>query len=204
MTPTIRLLRTAGALVMIASVWGCDSTARDDCGPTLSELRVTEADEERSSRKMSDYYLVVIAREVPGFGGVRMIRSESGPDTLGIYLIEPDSSAARRVREALAMHQYANHPDPDPTRVERELTRPIKIIPAKYDYPQLYAWRGEIARFVMPIPGVNGAGMRANVTSVGLRHDSDDVVQCVEKRLDELAIPRDAVVIWVTGRIVPN
>lgn len=102
MTHTIRLLRTAGTLVMIASGWGCDSTARD-CGPTLNELRAGKAHEERSSWKMSDYYLVEIARELSGFGGVRMIRSESGPDTLGTYLVEPDTSAARRVGEALAM-----------------------------------------------------------------------------------------------------
>ena len=202
MTQILRFLCTACTLVVVVVVWGCNSGSRDECGPSISELRATTAHADRASRKFSDYYLVEIAREVPGFGGVRTIPNPDGPDSLGIYMVEPDTAAAKRVREALAAHRFTNKPDPDSLQVKGELSRPIKILLAKYDYAQLHAWRGEMGRFIVPIPGVKGLLMRANELAVGIESDSVGVVRCTMERLTELSIPPDAVKFEVMGQIV--
>lgn len=159
----------------------------------MQELREswTEASQQ-AEYKGALYDLRQVAEEVPSFGGLSVIPVEGGPDTLVIRLVDPDTLAAEKARRAY-IEQVSKGREYVSPSVERMRDQPLKIVTSHYNLVQLYNWFRLIGHYVMPIPLVNGSGINAGGINIWISEDSDNAVWCVERRLNELSIPRDAV-----------
>jgi hypothetical protein len=133
-----------------------------------------------------DDLLLRVEELAPGFGGMFI-----GPDgRLTVYLLDPSQlAAARTAIEAVF----------GPDRVPAEGMRAVQ---GQYIVSQLKRWM-ELAATVMELPGVTAVDLDEARNRVTIGVEDDSRVQPVEQALFRLAIPREAVVIEVTGQIRP-
>jgi hypothetical protein len=76
----------------------------------------------------------------------------------------------------------------------------IVLLDARYSMLQLIGWRDRL-REGMTAPGVTSWGFRTSENRLNLAVQHPDQKAAVEKRLDELGIPRDAVIIEQGGPV---
>ncbi len=134
-----------------------------------------------------------IARDIPGFGG--FFFDQAG--NLVAYLKDRNQrDAAVRALEPLLRTR--------PRGAARETfgTQPEVVIrDGQYDFLELAAWRDEAVLPVLEIPGANWMDLDEGRNRVAIGIESASVRERVEARLAQLGVPREAVIIEVTGRI---
>jgi hypothetical protein len=81
----------------------------------------------------------------------------------------------------------------------------IVLLDARYSMLQLIGWRDRLRGGMWSVPGVTSLGFQTmeNRLGVSVEHP-DEQKAAVEKKLDELGIPRDAVIIEQGGPIIPQ
>lgn len=135
---------------------------------------------EKAEKTLDDKFLDVAAK-VPGFGGMFV-----DGDTLKVYLSNPSQKPA--IETAIA------------STFGRERAKNIQILQGKYNFAQLKEWNNRAGElFDMQGTVYTDVDEKENRVKIGI--DSSDF-KVVEKRLDQLGIPRDAVIIEKTDPIV--
>ncbi len=134
---------------------------------------------------VDDWYAKV-AQQVPAFGG--LFFDEHGQ--LTIYLADTAPSvvaAAAAIRSAFGD--------------DERMAGPIRVLPGKYGFLQLYEWRNSIID-ILTIPGVVFLDIddRRNQLAVGV--ETMEIAHEVERMLEKLGVPREAVSIEKTEPIV--
>jgi hypothetical protein len=133
-----------------------------------------------------DDLLVRVEEQAPGFGG--MVIDRDG--RLAVYLLDPSQlGAARSAIEAVFGAEWV--PDAG-----------VCALQGRYVVSQLKRWT-ELAAPVLGLPGVTAVDLDEASNRVAIGVEDDSRMQAVENLLTGLAIPREAVVIEVTGEIRP-
>jgi hypothetical protein len=133
-----------------------------------------------------DDLLVRVEEQAPGFGG--MVIDPAG--RLAVYLLDPSQlGAARSAIEAVF-------------GADRVPEAGVCALHGRYVVSQLKRWT-ELAAPVLGLPGVTAIDLDEASNRVAIGVEDDSRRQAVERALSGLAIPREAVVIEVTGEIRP-
>jgi hypothetical protein len=133
-----------------------------------------------------DDLLVRVEEQAPGFGG--MVIDQDG--RLAVYLLDPSQlGAARSAIEAVF-------------GADRVPEAGVCALPGRYVVSQLKRWT-ELAAPVLGMPGVTAVDLDEASNRVAIGVEDDSRMQAVETAVSGLAIPREAVVIEVTGEIRP-
>jgi hypothetical protein len=133
-----------------------------------------------------DDLLVRVEERAPGFGG--MFVGQDG--RLAVYLLDPSQlAAARSAIEAVF----------GPQRVP---AAGVRALPGQYTVSQLKRWT-ERAVELLEMAGVTMVDLDEAKNRVAIGLEDDSRTPTVEQRVLALGIPREAVVIDVTGRIIP-
>ena len=155
----------------------------------LAKVSVTAgqvASQEPGRMESYDDLLVRVEEQAPGFGGMFI-----DPDgRLVVYLLDPSQlAAARSAIEAVF------GADGVPEAGARALQ-------GQYVVSQLKRWK-ELATPVLELPGVTAVDLDEASNRVAIGVEDDSQRRAVEQALPGLAIPRETVVIEVTGEIRP-
>ena len=133
-----------------------------------------------------DDLLVRVEEQAPGFGG--MLIDADG--RLAVYVLKPSQLGA--ARSAIEAVFGADHvPE-----------KGVRALQGRYVVSQLKRWM-ELAARVLGLPGVTAVHLDEARNGVAIGVEDDSRRQAVEEALSGLAIPREAVVIEVTGEILP-
>jgi len=173
-------LRVAIAVTVAVTI-GCASGR----GKTVLPLS-RQTPQKRSVIENYDDLLLKVEQRVPGFGG--MFIGEDGK--LCVYLLDTSQLAAARLAIATVF---------GPQRVPSAGVRALK---GQYTISQLKQW-AERAQSVFEIRGVTMVDLDEAKNRVAIGVEDDSRVAPVERALMSLRIPREAVVIDVTGQIKP-
>jgi hypothetical protein len=142
--------------------------------------------QETSRVETYDDLLVRIEEKAPGFGG--MFIDSAG--RLVVYLLDTSRlSAARSAIEAVV----------GPGRIPDAGVRALR---GRYVVSQLVAWTRS-ARALLEMPGVTLVDLDEAKNRVTVGVESESRTQAVKQALSSLGVPREAVVIRVTGQIRP-
>jgi len=155
----------------------------------LAKVSVTAgqvASQEPGRMESYDDLLVRVEEQAPGFGGMFI-----DPDgRLVVYLLDPSQlAAARSAIEAVF------GADGVPEAGARALQD-------QYVVSQLKRWK-ELATPLLELPGVTAVDLDEASNRVAIGVEDDSRRRAVEQALPGLAIPRETVVIEVTGEIRP-
>lgn len=125
-----------------------------------------------------------MARRVSGFGGLYL---DSNGSRLNVHLLEPRAKGAVIAAIAAVF---------GPGRFPKD----VRVLQGQYDYRELIEWNDHILN-VLTLPGVSYKGIddAQNRLLIGL--ENEEARGRVEKALDAVGIPRDAVIIKVTGPV---
>ncbi|MBI4475648.1 MAG: hypothetical protein HY654_00655 [Acidobacteria bacterium] len=145
-----------------------------------------EASQERSTMESYDDLLVRVEERAPGFGG--MFIGQDG--RLAVYLFDPSQlAAARSAIEAVFGAQ-------------RVPAAGLRALQGRYTVSQLKRWT-ERAAGMLEMSGVTMVDLDEAKNRVAIGLEDDSRTPTVEQALVSLGIPREAVVIEVTGQIRP-
>ncbi|MBI2161767.1 MAG: hypothetical protein HYU25_15570 [Candidatus Rokubacteria bacterium] len=145
-----------------------------------------EASQERSTMESYDDLLARVEERVPGFGG--MFVGQDG--RLAVYLLDLSQlAAARSAIEAVFGAQ-------------RVPAAGVRALQGQYTVSQLKQWT-ERATEMLGVSGVTTVDLDEAKNRVAIGLEDDSATQTVEQALASLGIPREAVVIEVTGQIRP-
>ncbi len=133
-----------------------------------------------------DDLLVRVDERVPGFGGM-FIDSDG---RLTVYLL--DTARLPAARSAIEAIFGSSHVP----------AAGVRAVQGQYTVSQLKAWT-ERAGTVLKMPGVTLVDLDEAQNRVAIGVEDGSRTRAVEQRLSSLKIPREAVVIQVTGRIRP-
>ena len=133
-----------------------------------------------------DDLLLRVERMAPGFGG--MFIEVDG--RLAVYLLDTlQVSAARSAIE---------------TVFGPSLTAGgVRAVQGQYTVSQLKAWTERASAVVLDVPGVTMVDLNEAKNRVTIGVEDDSRTQTVKDVLSSLKIPREAVLIQVTGQINP-
>jgi len=167
--------------VLIAIVtWSCSSPASSN--GEFGESPYAKATEISPVDSLSD-----LAQQIPGFGGLFI--DDSGQ--LTIYLTDPDQQQAK-AKEVLSnseliaqslSHQSASVSD-------------MQVLKGQYTFITLHEWKKEVSRKVLIIEGVHSAGIDQSRNKLSIGVENESVLDKVHKKLAELDIPEEAVIIY--------
>jgi hypothetical protein len=133
-----------------------------------------------------DDLLVRVEEQAPGFGG--MVIDPDG--RLAVYLLDPSQlAAACSAIEAVF-------------GADRVPEAGVYALQGRYVVSELKRWTA-LATPVLGLSGVTAVDLDEASNRVAIGVEDDGRRQAVEKALSGLAIPREAVVIEVTGEIRP-
>ncbi len=151
-------------------------------------LAAADAGLQQPSTRMETYddLLVRVEKQAPGFGGMYI-----DPDgRLAVYLLDPAQlPAARSAIEAV----FGSNRVP---------AAGVRAVQGQYAVSQLKAWT-ERAATVLKLPGVAFVDLDEAKNRVAIGVEDDSRRQSVEEALRSLKIPREAMLIDVTGPIRP-
>jgi hypothetical protein len=142
----------------------------------------------QTQRKMEthDDLLVRVEERVPGFGGMFI----DADKRLVVYLLDTARlAAARQAIEAVF----------GPQRVPPAGVRAVR---GQYTVSQLKSWT-ERANAILEMPGVTMVDLDETKNRVGIGVEDHSRMKAIEQALSSLNIPREAVIIQVTGQIRP-
>jgi hypothetical protein len=144
------------------------------------------ASQEPSRVETTDDLLVRVERRAPGFGGM-FIESDG---RLAVYLLDTKQlGAARSAIEAVFGSS-------------RVPAAGVRALQGQYAVSQLKAWT-ERAGTVLEMPGVTIVDLDEAKNRVTIGVEAESGTRAVEQALSSLEVPRDAVLIQVTGEIRP-
>lgn len=147
------------------------------------------ADDEAQSPSPLETYedrLLRIAREVPGFGG--MFIDQDG--RLAVYLLDTTELAIAESAIAAVFGPQVVPP------------AGTKALQGQYTILELIQWRRQAIE-ILTLPGVSLVGLDEAANRVRVGVEDATRVGAVEQALQRLGIPREAVIIEVTGPITP-
>jgi len=176
-----RLSLTVVLQIAVASLLAAEPAL----GPRFlaGEISAAEARFQERSR-MHDDLLLRVERMAPGFGG--MFIDPNG--RLAVYLLDPSQlSAARSAIEAVFGPGLTAHGG-------------VRALQGQYTVSQLKAWT-ERANAILEVPGVTMVDLDEGKNRVTVGVEDDSRTQAVKQVLSSLKIPREAIVIQVTGQI---
>lgn len=133
-----------------------------------------------------DDLLLEVARRVPGFGGLFV-----DPDgRLAVYLLDPADSAA--AEEAIAAVFGRNRIPPGG----------VRVIQGQYSVLQLKEWYDGLGS-LFSIPGVVLTDLDEGRNRLAVGIEQERARGPVEREVERLGIPREAVIIEQTPPIIP-
>jgi hypothetical protein len=153
----------------------------------LAASRVAAADstsQEPRRLETQDDLLVRVEKRVPGFGGM-FVDAEG---RLTVYLLDTSQLAAAR-----AAIEFVFGPGRVPAAG-------IRAVRGRYSVSQLKMWM-ERGGDVLSVPGVTLVDLDEASNRVAIGVDDRTRIRAVEQALASLKVPREAVVIQVTGPI---
>lgn len=137
-----------------------------------------------------DDLFATVAIQVPEFGG--MIFSEN-EEILLVYLTDPRPRKLAAVRSAIEIvFGYGVIPKGG-----------VKAIPGQYGFLQFKEWYDRMLSPVWSIPGVTFTDINEAKNRLGIGIENREVEAQVVEQLERLGIPREVVIIQVTGPIEP-
>jgi hypothetical protein len=144
------------------------------------------ASQEKRTMETDDDLLVRVEKRAPGFGGMFI-----DPDgRLAVYLLDPSRlAAARSAIEAVFGR-------------DRVPAAGLRALQGQFTVSQLKRWT-ERAGAVLELPGVTMVDLDEAKNRVAIGVEDDSRRRAVEQALPLQGIPREAVVIQVTGQIRP-
>jgi hypothetical protein len=133
-----------------------------------------------------DDLLVRVEERAPGFGGMFIGRD----GRLAVYLLDPSQlAAARSAIEAVFGAQQVP-------------AAGVRAVRGQYTVSQLKRW-AERATELLEVPGVTAVDLDEAKNRVAIGLEDNSRTPTVEQGIVSLGIPREAVVIEVTGQIRP-
>jgi len=132
-----------------------------------------------------------LAKRVPGFGGLFL---DNEGTRLNIYLLDPSlkAVAVAAITEVLGATQLR---DVDLASPENE-----RVHQGQYDYLALIEWNNRMMN-VLALPGVSYKGISDADNRLIIGLEDEKARSQVEETLEQLGIPREAVIIKVTGPV---
>lgn len=175
-------LATVGLVTMLAVVLGgcgfftktgLESVNRNEM---VQPQSVERGDEGKGMMETDDWYAMV-AKQVPAFGG--LFFDEMGQLTVYLTDTAPDvaAAAAATIRSIFGD--------------DERMTGPIRVLPGKYGFLQLYEWRKSIRK--RAIPGMVFLDINDNENRLAVGVETMEIAHEVERILSELGVPREAV-----------
>ena len=142
--------------------------------------------QERSRMETHDDLLLRVERMVPGFGG--MFIEVDG--RLAVYLLDtsPVSAAGSAIETVFGPSLTAGG---------------VRAVQGQYTVSQLKAWTERASAVVLDVPGVTMVDVNEAKNRVTIGVEDDSRTHTVKDVLSSLKIPREAVLIQVTGQINP-
>jgi hypothetical protein len=160
--------------------------------PSISAAGVPEDAAQFGRFRPGEEHSAALAREIPGFGGFYL--DETG--NMHAYLLDLKNEGLARA--ALARTFAEIRRGFGPQERARYISHDILVHQGQYEFGQLADWRNMLTDPVIQIPGVAFAGgidEQANRVSIGIdRTRSAQVRALVDQKLEELGVPRAAVV----------
>jgi hypothetical protein len=186
-------MKEAGRLIMIKATWTMRTMSKVASLALLWALvgftaRAAEpgwntGEREDATATLDEIYADIDA-QVPGFGG--MFLDEAGE--LNIFLVDPSVRGA--ALDALA-----------PLLGAKELpTSHMRVLEGTYRYAELEEWNRSLTS-VLEIPGVSLTDIDESRNRLRVGLESEEGGEELDRRLMELGIPLDAVLIEVTGPV---
>src|SRR5687768_13911954 len=147
--------------------------------------------------RMIDNRFAEVAQQVPGFGG--MFYDERGQLTM--YLAKGrlgyQDMVVVQAAKASVVTVFEN--DPRITGAGE-----IRVIPGKYDFLQLKEWYDRMNIEVLSVPGVVLTDIDEAKNRLRVGVENQEVQTMVEEKLSRLGVPREAVIIEVSGPFKPT
>lgn len=137
--------------------------------------------------KTMDDVLMEVARLVPAFGGLFL---NEGEETLYVYALPNADQAALQKAVAAVLG-----PDAIPARG-------IKVLPATYPMAQLFQWYLAIHQKLLPFEGVTAVDLQEALNRIWIGVETPSIQSRLEAEFARIGIPREAVVIEVTGPVM--
>lgn len=183
----VKLILLIGLTAMV--VWNCSNSTSSD--PANGQF-VTGSHAEGTTIPVQADSLTGVAKQIPGFGGLFINDS----DKLSIYLTNPDEQKAT-AKEVLSNSEFiqkmlsqmrARGPKYRSVSVSN-----MKVLKGQYTLAKLRKWKKEISGKVLTMDGVytSGVDQSRNRVLVGVKNKT--VSANVNKKLTELDIPEEAV-----------
>lgn len=176
---TVKLIFLFGLVAMVA--WNCSNlTSSDDGGfasvPYANATMVSPADS-----------LLGLAQQIPGFGGLFINDS----DQLNIYLTQPAEQKETAIQVLSSSELIKKALSNSSASVSN-----MKVNQGQYTFIKLYTWKKEISSKVLIMDPVYSVGIdqSQNKVSVGVKNKS--TLDSVNRKLVELNIPEEAVMIY--------
>ncbi len=125
-----------------------------------------------------------IAKQVPGFGGMFIDKT----DSLAVYLVDIGPNATAAVQNAI-VNVFGN---------DERFQRPIVVLKGKYGFLQLKKWHDRLMPEVLGLSEVVLTDIDDARNRLRIGIETLDVQEKIELQLDNLSIPREAVIIEQT------